>query len=57
MKYDLLKVSTSLSGSTYVIVQYKMSCLVFLFLFSFSTKSALYHVVHSVSLNKLFNML
>ena len=33
--------------------------LLIVFLFSFSTKSALYqvkHVVHSVSLNKLFNI-
>ena len=56
MNYVLLKVSSSLSGSTFVIVQYKLVCLVILFLFSFSTKSALYHMVHSVSLNKLFNM-
>ena len=56
MNYVLLKVSSSLSGSTFIIIQYKMAWLVILFLFSFSTKSALYDMVHSVSLNKLFNM-
>jgi len=39
-KYSLLKVSSSLNGSTCVIVQYKIALLVILFLFSFSTKSA-----------------
>jgi len=56
MKYVLLKFSSSLSGRNFVIVQYKNGFLVILFLFSCSTKSVLYHVVHSVSLNKLFNI-
>jgi len=33
-----------------------MTFFVILFLFSFLTKSARYHVVHSVSLNKPFNI-
>ena len=41
--YVLLRVSSSLSGSTFVIVQYKLAWLVILFLFSLSTKSAIYH--------------
>jgi len=40
------------------IVQYKMSfSVVILFLFSYSIKSSISMVVHSISLNKLFNML
>jgi len=56
MKDGLLKLSSNHIGSTSVVVRYKMSCLAILFLFSYSIKSDLYHVVHSVSLNKLFNM-
>jgi len=49
-------INVSLSCNSCVILQYKMFVWVILSLFSFSIISALYHVVHSVSLDKLLTI-